>query len=449
MKITQDEVVDNQTTLHIELEDSDLDPYLDQGYRRISPQVSIPGFRRGKAPRRVIESYIGRDGLLNEVFDSMVFEVTDKAIKEQNLDAVGVPIIDAADMDPVQFSATIPLRPDIQLGGYRAIRIDYEEVVISEDDVSSRIDEIRQSLGSWEEVEREPRFGDLTSLDMHGVVDDEPVWTGEDISFYLDEEGSNPLPGFPEEIVGAEPNQQIDFTLEVPDDFRDASIAGKEASFSVTVKTVQERILPELNDEFAQGLPDGFENLEALRTQVEEVLTTDAKSRADSEYQDKVIETLLDGIDIDIPPVLLDQEVENSQAQQDQFLDRANILREDYLAAIGKTEEEALEEAEAEADRRIRRNFAIRRLADLEGVEVTTPEIDERFNQVFAGQRIRRRERRQRRESLEDMLKIEKTVDLLVSIAKGEHTTDNTNTESDQDSSVDSEALEAQDDTQT
>jgi trigger factor len=449
LKITQDEVVDNQTTLHIELEDSDLDPYLDQGYRRISPQVSIPGFRRGKAPRRVIESYIGRDGLLNEVFDSMVFEVTDKAIKEQNLDAVGVPIIDAADMDPVQFSATIPLRPDIQLGGYRAIRIDYEEVVISEDDVSSRIDEIRQSLGSWEEVEREPRFGDLTSLDMHGVVDDEPVWNGEDISFYLDEEGSNPLPGFPEEIVGAEPNQQIDFTLEVPDDFRDASIAGKEASFSVTVKTVQERILPELNDEFAQGLPDGFENLEALRTQVEEVLTTDAKSRADSEYQDKVIETLLDGIDIDIPPVLLDQEVENSQAQQDQFLDRANILREDYLAAIGKTEEEALEEAEAEADRRIRRNFAIRRLADLEGVEVTTPEIDERFNQVFAGQRIRRRERRQRRESLEDMLKIEKTVDLLVSIAKGEHTTDNTNTESDQDSSVDSEALEAQDDTQT
>ena len=449
MKITQDEVVDNQTTLHIELEDSDLDPYLDQGYKRISPQLNIPGFRRGKAPRRVIESYVGRDGLLNEVFDSMVFEVTDKAIKEQNLDAVGVPIIDAADMDPVQFSATIPLRPDIQLGGYRAIRIDYEEVVISEDDVSSRIDEIRQSLGSWEEVEREPRFGDLTSLDMHGVVDDEPVWTGEDITFYLDEEGSNPLPGFPEEIVGAEPNQQIDFTLEVPDDFRDASIAGKEASFSVTVKTVQERILPELNDEFAQGLPDGFENLEALRTQVEEVLTTDAKSRADSEYQDKVIETLLDGIDIDIPPVLLDQEVENSQAQQDQFLDRANILREDYLAAIGKTEEEALEEAEAEADRRIRRNFAIRRLADLEGVEVTTPEIDERFNQVFAGQRIRRRERRQRRESLEDMLKIEKTVDLLVSIAKGEHTTDNTNTESDQDSSVDSEALEAQDDTQT
>ena len=449
MKITQDEVVDNQTTLHIELEDSDLDPYLDRGYKRISPQLNIPGFRRGKAPRRVIESYVGRDGLLNEVFDSMVFEVTDKAIKEQNLDAVGVPIIDAADMDPVQFSATIPLRPDIQLGGYRAIRIDYEEVVISEDDVSSRIDEIRQSLGSWEEVEREPRFGDLTSLDMHGVVDDEPVWNGEDISFYLDEEGSNPLPGFPEEIVGAEPNQQIDFTLEVPDDFRDASIAGKEASFSVTVKTVQERILPELNDEFAQGLPDGFENLEALRTQVEEVLTTDAKSRADSEYQDKVIETLLDGIDIDIPPVLLDQEVENSQAQQDQFLDRANILREDYLAAIGKTEEEALEEAEAEADRRIRRNFAIRRLADLEGVEVTTPEIDERFNQVFAGQRIRRRERRQRRESLEDMLKIEKTVDLLVSIAKGEHTTDNTNTESDQDSSVDSEALEAQDDTQT
>ena len=449
MKITQDEVVDNQTTLHIELEDSDLDPYLDQGYRRISPKVSIPGFRRGKAPRRVIENYIGRDGLLNEVFDSMVFEVTDKAIKEQNLDAVGVPIIKDADMDPVQFSATIPLRPDIQLGDYRAIRIDYEEVVISEDDVSSRIDDIRQSLGTWEEVDREPRFGDLTSLDMHGVVDDEPVWSGEDITFYLDEEGSNPLPGFPAEIVGAEINQQIDFTLEVPDDFRDASIAGKEASFSVTVKTVQERILPELNDEFAQGLPDGFEDLDALRTQVEEALTADAKSRSDSEYQDKVIQTLLDGTDIEIPPVLLDQEAENIQANQDRFLDQSNILREDYLAAIGKTEEEVLEEAKEEANKRIRRNFVINKISDLEGVEVTAPEVDERFNQIYAGRQMRRRERRQRRESLEEMLKFEKTVDLLVSIAKGEHTTDNTHTEPDQDSSVDPEAVEAQDDTQT
>ena len=449
MKITQDEVVDNQTTLHIELEDSDLDPYLDQGYRRISPQVSIPGFRRGKAPRRVIENYIGRDGLLNEVFDSMVFEVTHKAIKEQNLDAVGVPKIEDADMDPVQFSATIPLRPDIPLGDYRAIRIDYEEVVISEDDVSSRIDDIRQSLGTWEEVDREPRFGDLTSLDMHGVVDDEPVWSGEDITFYLDEEGSNPLPGFPAEIVGAEINQQIDFTLEVPDDFRDASIAGKEASFSVTVKTVQERILPEINDEFAQGLPEAFEDLDALRTQVEEALTADAKSKADSEYQDKVIQALLDGTDIEVPPVLLDQEAENIQANQDRFLDQANIIREDYLAAIGKTEEEVLEEAKEEADKRIRRSFVINKISDLEGVEVTTPEIDERFNQLYAGQRMRRRERRERRESLAEALKFEKTVDLLVSMAKGEHATDNTHTEPDQDSSVDPEAPEAQDDTQT
>ena len=449
MKITQDEVVDNQTTLHIELEDSDLGPYLDQGFKRISPQLSIPGFRKGKAPRRVIESYIGRDGLLNEVFDNMVFEVTGKAIEEQNLNAVGIPRIDSAEMDPVQFSATVPLRPEFDLGDYRSIRIDYEEVVISEDDISSRIDDIRQSLGTWEEVERTPQFGDLTSIDLHGVVDDEPVWTGEDLTFYLDEEGSNPLPGFPAEIVGAEVNEQIEFTLEVPDDFRDASIAGKEASFSVTVKTVQERILPELNDEFAQGLPDGFENLDALRAQVEEALTADAKTKANSEYEDRVILTLLDGVDIDIPPILLDQEVENIKAQQDQFLQQSNILREDYLAAIGKTEEEALKEAEEGADRRIRREFAISKLAEIEGVEVTTPEIDERFNQLFAGQPMRRRERRQRRESLAEALKFEKTVNLLVAIAKGEHATEDTDTGPDQDSSDDPEALEAQDDTQT
>ena len=127
MKITQDEVVDNQTTLHIELEDEDLSPYLDRGYQRIANQIVIPGFRKGKAPRRVVEGMVGRESLLNEVLDSMVFESIGKAIEERELDSVGIPRVDDLDLDPVQFTAIVPLRPDIDLGAYTDIRVDYED----------------------------------------------------------------------------------------------------------------------------------------------------------------------------------------------------------------------------------------------------------------------------------------------------------------------------------
>ncbi len=442
MKITQDEVVDSQTTLHIELEEADLDPFLERAYRQVSPQISIPGFRKGKAPRRIIENYVGRESLLGEVIDTMVYEVTDKAIKEQDLDSVGLPKIDDLELDPVHFTATVPLRPDIDVGDYRSLRVDYEDQSISDEDVDSRIDDIRQSLGTWETVDRGPQFGDLTTIDMHGTVDDEPVWHNEDSTFYLDEEGTNPLPGFSASLVGAGLGEELKFTVEVPDDFRDASISGKEASFSVTVKEVKERVLPELNDEFAQGLPDGFESLEALRSQVEEALTTDADDRATREYRDKVIETLLDGVSFEVPPVLLDNEVEHIQDNQGRFLEQANVRKDDYLRSIGKTEEQIRDEAAEEADLRIRREFVINKIADLEEVEATDPEIDERFNQVYAGQTMRRQERRERRGSVERMLKFEKTIDLLVSMAKGEQAS----TESGEDDSDDPEGREGRDD---
>ena len=365
MKITQEEVVDNQTTLRIELEEADLNPYLDQGYRRLAPQISLPGFRRGKVPRNIVEGFMGREALLNEVLDNMVYEVTSKAIEEREIDATGVPKIEDLDLDPVSFTATIALRPEVQLGDYKAIRVPYEADEVTDELVSERIDGIRESLGTWETVERAPQIGDLLNIDARGEIEGEEFWSREDGVLYLDEEGSVPVTGFPQAMVGIEPGQETEFTLPIPEDFRDASIAGMEASFTVTVNEVRERALPELNDEFAQGLPDGYENLEALREAIRDGMAEDARARLQQEYENEVITALIDEADIAVPPVMLENETNRIQNGQEQMLERANIRLDDYLRSIGKTEEEATQEAEEEAELRIRRAFALNKVSEL------------------------------------------------------------------------------------
>jgi len=424
LKITQDDVVDNQTTLHIELEDEDLGPYLDRGYQRIANQLVIPGFRKGKAPRRVVESMVGRESLLNEVLDSMVFETVGKAIEEQDLDSVGIPKIDDLDLDPVQFTAVVPLRPEIDLGAYEEIRVDYEESEITDEQVDERLLAIRESLGTWETVERAPQFGDMAVINMTSEVDGESLWQGEESSFYMAEDGLYPVPGFAAKLVDVEVDQPTDFTLEVPEDFTDASLAGKEASFNVTVTEVRERVLPELNDEFAQGLPDGYEDLDALTTAVREGMASEAEMQTTMEYRDSVIEALLESATFTIPPVVIETEIERIQDSQRRSLENANIQVADYLAAIGMTEEQAEQEAEEQAEQRVRRTLVINKLADLQEVEVTDPEIDEQFNQLYAGQRMRRQERRDLRNSLSDRIRYDKAVDAMVSIAKGERDVD-------------------------
>ncbi len=447
MKITQDDVVDNQTALHIELEEEDLGPYLDRGYQRISNQIVIPGFRKGKAPRRVVESMVGRESLLNEVLDSMVFESVGKAIEEQELDSVGIPKIDDVDLDPVQFTAVVPLRPEIDLGAYEDIRVEFEESEVTDEQIDERLQAIRESLGTWEPVERPAQFGDMAVINMTSEVEGESRWQGEESSFFMAEDGRYPVPGFAAELVDLEIGQPTEFTLEVPEDFTDASLVGKEASFNVTVTEVRERVLPELTDEFVQGLPDGFADLEALTTAVREGMASESEMQTRMEYRDSVIDTLLESASFTIPPVVIETEIERIQDSQRRSLENANIQVSDYLAAIGMTEEQAEQEAEEQAEQRVRRSLVINKLADLEEVEVTDPEIDEQFNQLYAGQRMRRQERRDMRNSLSDRIRYDKAIDAMVSIAKGERDGDATPEEQNEESEVpDSEGDQQEDD---
>ena len=171
MKITQQEVIDYQPVLQIELEEPELEPYLNRGYKRLAPKTNIPGFRKGKAPRRIVEQFFGQESLLQEVLDPMASEVTDKAIQEKGLETFRQAKLELVELIPFTLKATVPLTPDVDLSHYTDMRLEVEPVSISGDDVNTRIEQLRERASTWEPVERAVSMEDMVTLTAEGKVE--------------------------------------------------------------------------------------------------------------------------------------------------------------------------------------------------------------------------------------------------------------------------------------
>jgi len=422
VKITQDEILERQTVLHIELEDTDIDPFLDRAYSRVVQRVNIPGFRKGKAPRRIIEQYFGRESLLNEIIDSMLPEMTGRAVSEQELDSVGLPSIDLESLEPFLFSATIPLRPDVDLGKYDEIRVEREEPSIEDNAVDERVEQLRLSVASWEPIERPVELGDMISAEIDGEVEGEEIIKESEAVYLVNEDIGRPFPGFSEKLVGFDIDETNKFDLAIPDDYSDEKLAGKIASFKVTVKDVKERVLPDLDDEFAQGIGEGYETLEDLKIEIDKSIREEAITESSRTYRESVIEALMNEATVEIPPLLIEHESTHMVEEQERMVTQANMVLDDYLQSIGKTRDDLIEEAKTEAIQRLSRTFVLSTLSDQEKIEVSENEIEDRIKELFSdsdAETPNASQTDEMKEYLERSMKMERTMERLEGIAEG------------------------------
>tara|TARA_Y100000590_G_scaffold217356_1_gene246112 strand:+ start:389 stop:1756 length:1368 start_codon:yes stop_codon:yes gene_type:complete len=430
VKITQDDVVERQTVLHIELEEDDVDPYLNRAYKRVVQKVNIPGFRKGKAPRRIIEQYFGRESMLNEILDTMLPELTTQAITDQNLDAVGLPSIELEDLDPFQFSATVPLRPEVDLGEYSSIRIDRSPPVIEDDAIDNRIEQIRLSVATWEPTERPVEIGDMVTAQIKGTIEENTIFDEADAVYLVNEEIGRPFPGFSENLVGLETNKSSQFNLLIPENFADSNLAGKDAHFEVTIKDIKTRILPEVDDEFAKGIGEGYESLEELKNEIQKGIETEAEEENSRVHRESIVEALMANATVDMSPLLLQREAEHMVEEQERMVSQANMNIDDYLTSLGKTREEFVEESKSEASDRLKRSFVLEKLAKEEDIEISDEDIDERISEMFANseQEIpESTQNAQMRDYLSRSMLMEETMKKLELIASGDSVeTDNT-----------------------
>ena len=429
MKVTQGEVQERQVALRIELDDDDLEPYVDRGYRQVVQRMRVPGFRPGKAPRKVVEGMVGREGLVSESLDFLVADVIAKAVESQEIDSVGFPQVDNVEFSPVVVDATVALNPVLDLGDYRSIRLEDDPVEVTDEDVDAELESIRKRYRSWEPVERPVSFDDLVTMTVTGTIDDVEVFSETDWEYVAQPDSPFPFPGFVDALEGLRADEPANFTLTLPDDYTDKEIAGKDVEVSLVLTDIKQSVLPDLDDEFARSVSDGddaYDTLDQLRAKLREDIEAHTARQNEQEYRELVIEELTVNADIEIAPILVEHEVERYQERRDEMMERLQITADDYYRFSGKTAEQVLDEMREEAVNKLNRSHAIAALIDAESIEVDDADLEERLKQLAregdeSGQKLTNKQIRSARvrESVRQTLLVKKAVDMLLDIARG------------------------------
>ena len=383
MRVTRDNATPIEITLTVELEPEDENPFVERSYRRTVSRINIPGFRRGKAPRSIVENMIGRTALLQEALEFMVPETLDKVLTDEEVSAFAEPSIEVTDLEPVSFKATVPLEPTIDLGDYLSLRVESEPVEIGEEQVDDVVSRLQEEQAVWEPVERAAQYGDRLNLDVTGEIDDELVVDDHDVEYIPNEDNVLPFPGFAPNLLDLSEDDEHEFMVTIPEDYPREQYAGKDVQFKVSVLSVKEKNVPELDDEFAKSVGEGFDDIEALRTSVRESLTNQAEATARNELEQKSLEALCDAAIVNASPILYERELEAMQADRERMLRQQGLDLPTYLRFMGKSNDEFLEEMRPNAERRLIGGLVLRKLAEVEEIEITDEDIQSETDRML------------------------------------------------------------------
>ena len=386
MKVTREEPEPRQVVLNIELEPPDIEHHLNQVYRRrLINRIQIPGFRKGKAPRSIVEAYMGREAIIREGLDSILIETLNQAIDNESLEPFGEPEMEVLEIDPLSFKATVPLEPLVNLGQFRETRGQPEPVEVTDVEVDDVVKGLQRSSGVWEPRDGKVRFDDMVTLDVDGSIEGNQVANDQGVDFVPRQDSNLPFPGFSIYLEGMSKDETKEFTLTLPEDYQESSIAGKECDFKVKVLEIKELKLPEIDDEFAKSVGDGYDSLEALRADVYKRLLDDAEQREKRSFHERTLQEVIDGAEIEYSPLTEERELTRIIEERNHALQEHRGKVDDYITETNKTEEEVKEELRPEAVNRLKRFLVVRQLGQEEGIEVTDLDVEAEVEEMAGG----------------------------------------------------------------
>ena len=425
MKVTKEKVENSQAFLTIEMEPAEMETGMQEAYLHLVQKSNIPGFRRGKAPRIVVERNLGKARLLEEALDHLVPRAYQQALKEQEIAPYAQPEVEITQPDPLIFKAIVPLMPAVTLGDYQSIRMSPEPVDIKEENIAAVLEELRHQHANWEPVDRALDYNDMAVIDINGKVEEKPYVQKLGAQYQVLKDSISPAPGFAAQIVGMKKEETKEFNLSFPADYPGSQAAGKEGNFNVKLHEIKEEKLPELNDDFAAQVSPELKTVPALREEVTRSLRLRAEERARMDFEERVINAAVIPSKIEYPPVLVDMEINrilNDQARQLQLTGRG---MDEYLRSVNKTPEQLQEEMRPLATRNVTASLVLSKIAEAEKIEVTEDEIKNGINNLSRGIGEDKREEMQKlldtpqnRDSIKQSLKTRKTIERLTEIAK-------------------------------
>jgi trigger factor len=421
VKVSTENLGNCQTALTIEAEGSELDRSLDEAYHHLVKKVSVPGFRKGKAPRAVLVQHIGDQSLLEEALEHLIPQLYKQAIESEGIEPIARPEIEVTQTGPLVFKATVSLKPEVKLGDYHSVKVEPNPAIrIAKKEVAAAMEEIRERQGAWVPIGRPVELGDLVTMDIQANVEGKPWLNHKDILYEVDKDSRSPVPGFVSHLQGIEKNEEKTFSLTIPADYPIKEMSGKEGTFKVNITEIKEKQLPELNDKLAQGA--GYDNLADMKKKVASDLRTKAESKNRSELRQRALDALVEISEVSYPPIMEDEEITGllrDEAQRFGFRELA-----DYIEKASKTEEELKEELRPIAKKRLIQGLVLGRLAEEEKIEISSSEVDNKVDEIANDTEDKEKARQffslpQVRQSIEQSLLTQKTMERLLQIAIG------------------------------
>jgi trigger factor len=390
MNVTATPAPKSSVVLEVEVPSDRLARAVDEAVRALSRRTRVAGFRPGKAPRPVLERVLGPGAVLDEAVDRLVQGAyRDALLQEQILPLTNadVEIVQAEEGKPLIFKATVQVRPDVVLGDYRNFNFRPEIETIDEQKVDKVVDELRDQNATLAPVEdRGARKGDYSVIKFAGTQDGTPFEGGSAERMPLIIGEDRLIPGFEDNLVGMSVGDSKGFDVPFPDDYGEESLAGKLAHFEVELRELREKILPDADDEFARSMGD-FADLATLRREIRARLDRNALDKARHEFADRIIDYAVANATLELPDVLIDQEVEVMHDEFRSSLARQGITEEAYLKVTGKSEAEMHADFRPDAEKRVKVLLVLSKVAEAEGVEITDAEVEaevERGRQRYA-----------------------------------------------------------------
>ncbi|MDD4503858.1 MAG: trigger factor [Clostridiaceae bacterium] len=350
-----------------------------KSYLKNVKKFNIAGFRKGKAPRKIIERHYGEAVFYEDAINIVCPDAYDDAVKEHNLDPVDRPDIDIVEIESGKgmiFKAVVTVKPEVVLGQYKGIEAEKKEYNVTDEDVNKEIETMREKNARLVEVNDRPvKNGDITIIDFKGFVDDNQFEGGTSENFNLEIGSGQFIPGFEEQLVGAELGKEVDVNVQFPEEYKSEELAGKPALFKVTVKEIKEKQLVDLDDEFAKDVSE-FDTIEELKADIRKKKEEQAKRLEKQQYEDEVINKIVENATVDIPEVMVDAQVNIMLRDFDYQLRYQGLNLEAYLKYMNMDMDKLKESYKDVAKGRVKSQLVLEKVAEVEGVAATEEDLN-------------------------------------------------------------------------
>ncbi|MBU9672924.1 trigger factor [Planococcus sp. CP5-4] len=415
----------NVGVLTVEVPAEEVNGALDKAFKKVVKEINVPGFRKGKMPRQMFEKRFGVESLYQDALDFILPDAYANAVEEAGINPVDRPEIDIEKLEknePLVFTAKVTVKPEVELGEYKGLEVSKEDMNVTDEEIEEQLKESQERMAELTVKEDgQIENGDTAVIDFEGFVDGEAFEGGAGNDYSLEIGSNSFIPGFEEQLVGAKTGEQKDVEVTFPEEYHAEELAGKSATFKVTVNEVKAKELPELNDEFAKELDEEVEGLDALRTKMKENLKAEKENASETQMRDQLVQKAAENATVEIPQAMIDSEIDRMMQDFEQRLSQQGMNKELYFQFSGQDEDALREQMKADAETRVRVSLTLEAIAKAENMEVTSEDIDKELEKM-AGQFNMDAEQIKTAlggtEMLENDIRMQNTVEFLVENAK-------------------------------